>query len=284
MDTSPEAHDRDAIDIVGKILETGKGIIIICIKMYERIDESSMATLAMLHQKYGLRIWKHVVIVLTMADRYEEHKWLKLKLKPPKFEGSNSEFLIKKFRDEVDNRKNLLKTYCTDKTLQPSCCIGMTDEDEFNNLKIPVLPTSQLKKHEMDRMKQVDCGYWFDQLLIKCCQRVQGCALIQVHEKRLMKLPNKLMQQEVSGEMFNKLKKKKDAWENLFGIIYTWYQEYTYFKRVSTMSRLVWQPRPFALLWKGLASAVSNSCTSRRDFCDPIRLQKRTAEAINHEY
>ena len=25
--------------------------------------------------------------------------------------------------------------------------------------------------------------------------------------------------------------------------------------------RVVWQPRPFALLWKGLASVVSNSCT-----------------------
>ena len=51
--------------------------------------------------------------------------------------------------------------------------------------------------------------------------------------------------------------------------------------RVST---LVWQPRPFALLGKGLASAVSISCTSHRDFCDPIRLQKRTAESINYEY
>ena len=47
---------------------------------------------------------------------------------------------------------------------------------------------------------------------------------------------------------------------------------------------LVWQPRPFALLWKVLASAVSKSCTSRRNFCDPIRLQKRTAESINYEY
>ena len=214
MDVSPEAHDRDTIEIVGNIFDAEKGVIIICIKMYERIDESTLATLAMLHKKYGLRIWKHVVIVLTMADRYEENKWLKSK-EFKESEESKSEFVIKKFRDAVDNRKDLLRTYCTNEALQPSCCIGM-DKKDFDDLKIPVLPTSQLEKHEIDRMKQVDCGYWFDQLLIKCCQRVQGCGLIQVHEKRLMKLPNKLMEQEVSGEMFDKLKKKKDKWEKYF--------------------------------------------------------------------
>ena len=55
-------------------------------------------------------------------------------------------------------------------------------------------------------------------------------------------------------------------------------------KLLGHSKNVVWQPRPFALLWKDLASAVSISCTSRRDFCDPIRLQKRTAESINYEY
>ena len=32
--------------------------------------------------------------------------------------------------------------------------------------------------------------------------------------------------------------------------------------RLEQTSTIVWQPRPFALLWKGLASVVSNSCTS----------------------
>ena len=52
MDASPEAHEKATIEIVGNILDAEKGVIIICIKMYERIDESTLATLAMLHQKY----------------------------------------------------------------------------------------------------------------------------------------------------------------------------------------------------------------------------------------
>ena len=239
LDASPEAHEKATIEIVGNILDAEKGVIIICIKMYERIDESTLATLAMLHQKYRLRIWKHVVIALTMADRYEEHKWLKSK--GPK--ESKSKFLSDKFRKEITEREKQLKEYCiasNDNSLR-SCYIGMT-EAEFVGLRIQVLPTSQLEKHEMERMKQVDCGYWFDQLLIKCCQRVQGCGLIQVHEKRLMKLPNKLMEREVSGEMLDKVKKNKDVWEKLFCMIIPWYQEYAYFKSVSTKLRFEEKP------------------------------------------
>ena len=75
-----------------------------------------------------------------MADRYEEHKWLKSKAPGE----SKSKFLTKK-RDEVDKRKDLLKAYCNAKDLQPSCCIGMTDEDKFDDLKIPVLHLKSMK-------------------------------------------------------------------------------------------------------------------------------------------
>ena len=64
----------------------------------------------------------------------------------------------------------------------------------FDELEIPLIPTSQLDKYEMDRMKKVGYGYWFDQLLIKCCQSVQGAGLIQVHESRLKKLPTYLVE------------------------------------------------------------------------------------------
>ena len=225
-------HDKEIVEIAGEIVKTGKGVILICIKMYERVDDSTLATLATLHKKLEITFWKHVIVALTFADRYEEHKWLK-----------SNESLSKKFKEEVEKRKRLLKRYFTaaNDEASPSCLIGMEDED-FDKLKIPVIPTSQLDKYETDRMKKVGCGYWFDQLLIKCCQRVQGAGLIQVHEARLKKLPTELVKQELDGQAYEKLRKKQKI-ALVLGIIYTWYQEYKYFKKVRTMSRFEEKPQ-----------------------------------------
>ena len=54
MDMCPEVHDRDTTDI--KFLKEARYYNQFCIKMYERVDESSLARLAMLYQLYGLRI------------------------------------------------------------------------------------------------------------------------------------------------------------------------------------------------------------------------------------
>ena len=118
---------------------------------------------------------------------------------------SKKQFLQIKFAEEVEKRKTSLKRLFTDQ-VRPSCRIGMTEE-EFDELQIPVIPTSRLNKKSMDRMKQVGHGYWFDLLLIKCCQKLQGSGLIKLDEERLSKLPTELIQQEVSKEVFERLRR-----------------------------------------------------------------------------
>ena len=110
MDTSLVTYSADIIKLAGAIATNDcKGLIIVCIKMYERVDESTLATLATLNKKYGESIWHHVIIALTNADRYEEHKWLKSK----RFWMRKQEFLFDKFSSMVQECKDSIKEYFT---------------------------------------------------------------------------------------------------------------------------------------------------------------------------
>ena len=241
MDTSPGTHKEDTIAIVDSIVrKESKGVLIVCIEMYERVDKSTLKALAKLHGRYKKDVWYLVVIALTKADKYEEHKWLKLE----RFGKSKKECLSEKFAATVEKCKTDLKSYFTaaNTEVKPSCYFGMTEE-EFDELNIPIIPTSELNKVALDRMKRVGCGYWFDILLIKCCQRLRGCGLLIIHEKRLMKLPLELVRQEVGQEAVEWIENNKSKWACILGIIYVWYQKYTYYKETATLPRLQQQMR-----------------------------------------
>ena len=128
--------------------------------MHQRVNESTLEILVQLDKKFGLDIWKHVVIASTKADRYEENKWLESK----RFGKSSNTFLAEKFAEVIKEQKESLKEFFTalSDQVSPSCYLGMTEE-EFDQLMIPIVPSSQLNELEMNRMKQVGYGYWFDQ-------------------------------------------------------------------------------------------------------------------------
>ena len=172
-----------------------KVVIILCMDMYEELDESLLKALTLFHRKFGRKFWLRVIIALTKADCYEEHKWLMSKLESGALED--------KFEVDLEKWRTILREKFTAKVdrVEPSCHIGMTDR-EFNLvLNIPVIPTSQLNPYALERMQQVGHGYWFDVLLIKCCQRLraQNCAL-QVHRSRLSQLPPHVWQEFSKAE------------------------------------------------------------------------------------
>ena len=238
-DSPPNNQDKETTKLVGSIATNEcKGLVIICLEMYARVYASTLKPLAAIYQQFGRYFFTHVIVALTKADLYDEDKWLKL----PRHGMNKKKFLQSKLAEEVENRKTTLKRHFTataDQAL-PGCHIGMTEE-EFDELQIPVIPTSRLNKKNMDRMKQVAHDYWFDLLLIKSCQKLQGSGLIKIHEERLSKLPTELVRQEVGEEVFERLR-ENSSMLNLATVLrmirfYNWCQECQYHKNVTTLTR-----------------------------------------------
>ena len=169
---TPGVANTNLMGIDPKLFDS-KVVIIVCINMYKGLDESTLEALAQLHKKFGWDFWFQVVIVLTKADCYEKHKWLMSQTQP-----ETENYLKITFSEELEKQKIILKKAFTATANQapPHCHIGMT-EDEFDDLQIPIIPTSQLNQQALERMEQVGHGYWFDLLLIKCCRRLQGSGL-----------------------------------------------------------------------------------------------------------
>ena len=168
------------------------GVIIVCIDMHERLDESSIKPLAALQQKFGSGIWAHVIIALTKADRFEAEKWLEGK---PRREGKAA-YLKRRFEEEVSKRKKWLKTLftrCND-TAEESAdfAIGLTPE-QYDELKIPIIPTSELKKQALTKMDKVGQECWFDELLVECCARENDVGILAIHTQRMAHLPRKVI-------------------------------------------------------------------------------------------
>ena len=261
MDTGAASEDEKMVRLVKTVVKKdSRAVLIVCIEMFGRIDRSTLETLALLHQKVRAEtsndekstinknnheFWSRVIIALTKADKYQEEDWLM----NDRHGLSKSLFISKTFEKKYENRKESLKKMFTASPTecQSGCYIGMT-ADEFEKLKISesIIPTSRLTKSALDRMKQVDCGYWFDQLLIKCCQRLQGSGLLELHAGRLLKLPTKLVIKEVGEEGFTALQKKRSRIANFYilALIYIWYQKRQYYKKVNTMDRFVMKPKP----------------------------------------
>ena len=177
FDVSGGHHENETIRKVGEVCNndcTG-GVLLICIEMHERIDRSTMERiLALLHRTYLKRIWKVTVIALTKADRYPESEWLRSK----KWYQSKQKVLKEKFEGALREARQYLRSLFTSDT------VGMSEE-EFDELAIPILPTSQLTTDAMSKMEKVGYESWFDTLLETCCTRKQGAAFVKIHSKRL---------------------------------------------------------------------------------------------------
>ena len=210
MDPNPGTHDDDTIKYVSEIITNDRnGVLLVCIDMFERFDRSALQMLARLHEEFGFDLWKHVIIALTKADRCRYEDWLKSK----SFLESKEMFLRKKFAAEIENRKKKLQEFftITEKEASPGCYFGMSIE-YFESLQLPVIPTSLLCEQELERMKRLGCGYWFDQLIVKCCEREQGCGILQIHQKRLSNIPAELVnpeQREQAEKFSTRLRKTK---------------------------------------------------------------------------
>lgn len=159
------------------------GVVLFCNEMFGgRLDEACLASLAMLHKICGKEIWRYVVIALTKADMYPAVKWYP--------EGSFSRknpVLKEKFDEKLCEAKDYLRQCFTTSTAKSECYIGMTEE-EYDALKIPILPTSELSVECLEAMKKVGHVRWFDTLLQELCTREKGMILVKIHSERLLNL------------------------------------------------------------------------------------------------
>ena len=184
-----DAKDYETVQLMGDVLNNDRsGVIIVCLEMHQRIDESTLKPLIFLHKQFGMAIWAHVIIALTKADRYEEDKWLENRPRGK----SKAEYLVCRFHEEVKVRKQYLQTIFTSEEMKPRYRIGMTKR-EFKELQIPVIPTSQLRRTEIRKMTKVGHDYWFDELLLHCCARDRDVGIIQIHPERMTNIPSEVL-------------------------------------------------------------------------------------------
>ena len=187
-DSSQPAIMDETAELIEKMCSNDvNGVLIVCLPMYERFDKSTKDTLTMLHRKFGdQNIWKHAVIVLTKADLFPD-EWLESK----KWWQRSAPILKRKFEETHSDCRKFLKEMFT-KTIDGINPPWMTEE-EFDD--IPILPTSKLTEAALSKMEDVGHQFWFENLLIKCCEREQGTVLINIHSKRLAALSKEAYRQ-----------------------------------------------------------------------------------------
>ena len=172
------------------------GVLLICIEMHQRVDKTTLETLARIHRRHGKEIWGSAVIVLTKADQYPRSEWLESK----KWWQNEQPMLKKSFEEDLTAAKDYLQSlFTTSRDVVSDCYIGLTEE-EFKD--IPILPTSKLCYKAMIRMEMVGHESWFTDLLVECCKGEKSKVLVKIHSKRLWKLPKKVLLQLVPRGLF----------------------------------------------------------------------------------
>ena len=179
-------HEEITIEIVREICTNSRnGVVLVCMEMHGRADASTAETLALIHKRCGLDIWRFAVIVLTKANKYPKTNWLESK----KWRETSSTVLRREFEKCLADNRECIQRLFTKADLKKECRIGIT-KDEFEALQVPILPVARLK--DAKRMKKVGCSSWFDNLLLECATREkQGTALLKIHKKRLSNVPKK---------------------------------------------------------------------------------------------
>ena len=206
-DAEHNRQEMSTIKLIGNVSNNdASAILLVCMKMHDRLDESAFKMIAAIEkhkkqERFGISpIWRYAVIALTEADCYPREDWLESK----KWWEREERILKREFEKSLQDSKDYLRELFTrpEGKARPGCLIGMT-EKEFDELDIPILPTSTLK--HMSKMRAVGQEYWFDYLLVECCKREQGMALVNIHSDRLAVLP---------GEIVRKVEDKISEWKS----------------------------------------------------------------------
>ena len=202
-DVSGEQHASETLDKIGEICNNDvHGLLLVCIDMHQRMDESTLKTLALIHRKFGKEIWRYAVIALTKADTYPTNEWLGEK----SWWVRKRPILEEKFEAELHDAEVYLRSLfiSTDADAGSENSIGLTRED-FDELAIPFVPTSKLTNNEaMKRMEIVGHESWFDTLLVECVKRERGIALVKIHSQRLSRLPASVVEKRDPTGLFRK--------------------------------------------------------------------------------
>ena len=180
-------HVEEIVDRLREVCSVDRnGVVLVCIEMFAGriVDRSNLAPLAFLHQKCGIGIWQHVIIALTKADQFPKEQWLELRGIKDMVFTFESTFLNSKFEEYMDETKELLRNCFISSSTREECRIGMTAA-QFNDLNIPILPTSKLFIPFLGKMRCVRHETWFEELLIKLCSRLQ---VFEVHSRRLLNI------------------------------------------------------------------------------------------------
>ena len=198
-------HEEKTASLVGKVCQNDlNGVLLVCIEMHSRLDEGAIKTIALLHQQFGMEIWRFAVIVLTKADDYPKDEWLKSK----KFYQRKDPILKREFEKNLQKCKKSLQEIFTSPETDSQCYIGISQQ-QYDDLNIPILPTSTLNPKAIKKMEGVGYESWFDMLLLECCKQEQGAALVKIHSQRLANLSrdilDKLNPKNILGAEFDVL-------------------------------------------------------------------------------
>ena len=193
-------------ELIGKMCTNdANSVLIVCIPMHNRFDESTLMTL---QYKFGKQhIWQYTVIALTKADQYpsvwkDSIKWWE----------RSAPILEKKFNEALSECREYLKEMFTQAKNERSR--PWMTEEEFDD--IPIIPTSKLTRDALFKMEDVRHQFWFEELLIKCCERVPGTAMINIHSERLAALSEETIQ-KVSNSLHKSTNAIPTKIRNVFG-------------------------------------------------------------------
>ena len=221
FDTVGGDHEKVTIGLVREICTNDRsGVILACMEMHGRTDETTARTLALLHESCGPEIWKYVVIVLTKANQYPQEDWLAEK---GRWEASGT-VLKREFENCLaDNQQSIQRLFTVTTGVKKECQIGMSEED-FESLKIPILPVARLNsKDAIKRMENVGYGSWFTILLYQCTMRESDVGLISIHKDRLSSLPRrieKLIKEQIDSQLVEVSRKVECAGKKVSGSFY----------------------------------------------------------------
>ena len=234
FDAGPGSHEDTTANRLREVCSNDvSGVLIVCIPMHERLDEAALETLTILHNIIGSDIWRYTVIALTKADQYPQAEWLDSK----KWFNKSAPIIKSEFEKSLNNCKKILREKFTlsEDESRRGCYIGMTEE-EYDELEIPIVPTSTLTK-DLSKMTIVGHEHWFDMLLVECCKRERGMTLVNIHSERLVSLPDEIVREitgKVGPEFIMLVKKFMKSMGEKTCLLIAWniYQHYKYTCRV----------------------------------------------------